>query len=397
MRLVIFIVVWCFICLPICEGREPVIELNKDSILHVAEDLFNQEKYHEVIEYLGQFVQDDLGIDEFSKDAYYLLSRSYAREGHFKEANHHFLSYMTLKDSVLKAKNRFLVLKLKKKYNDQIIEKEIVESEIRAYQNIKTIDNRNLLIYIILIFLASILFLGIFMRGMYRKDAKIQDQKLAQLKHQESIDLIEFKKKGEDKERIQIAKYLQSGIGINIGEIKANFKNLQKKHPQLNNNPDFEDTVQIIEMAEEQLESSLSSLRTQEFDLMKEINTLIKTVHKNIKITLEVDDGFSKYKDKLKDQSVIFYRIIQELIHNVLKHSKATEVIISLSIDENYFQVGVNDNGIGIDLTQIGFGLTNIKRIVEDKKGEVEILNEEGTKVSIKLLIPDSKFVNKAS
>ena len=47
------------------------------------------------------------------------------------------------------------------------------------------------------------------------------------------------------------------------------------------------------------------------------------------------------------------YRIIQELLHNIVKHANANTIEIGLSKEEDYLYLLVEDNGIGFDITAI--------------------------------------------
>ena len=61
---------------------------------------------------------------------------------------------------------------------------------------------------------------------------------------------------------------------------------------------------------------------------------------------------------------VNIYRIIQEIITNILKHAKATEVVFDVVETEDTLYIHIKDNGIGFDLneTQKGIGLKNIQK-----------------------------------
>ena len=56
------------------------------------------------------------------------------------------------------------------------------------------------------------------------------------------------------------------------------------------------------------------------------------------------------------------YRIIQELVSNALKHSRASEIIVQLTQHPDHLNVTVEDNGVGFDqtVTGEGIGLKNI-------------------------------------
>jgi len=77
----------------------------------------------------------------------------------------------------------------------------------------------------------------------------------------------------------------------------------------------------------------------------------------------------------------------KELLNNILKHSKATEVKIDITADKN-FVLKISDNGVGIDpeLTrQFGNGLKNITRRMKNIGGSCIIVNNKGTETSLEL------------
>ncbi|MBS1575779.1 MAG: hypothetical protein JST09_10795 [Bacteroidetes bacterium] len=72
---------------------------------------------------------------------------------------------------------------------------------------------------------------------------------------------------------------------------------------------------------------------------------------------------------------------IKETLTNILKHSKASEVIINIEVS-SHLKIKIADNGIGIDLNklrQFGNGIQNIKRRMSTIGGDIQITNENGT------------------
>ena len=74
------------------------------------------------------------------------------------------------------------------------------------------------------------------------------------------------------------------------------------------------------------------------------------------------------------------YRIIQEQLNNVLKHSKADRVSIRLGQDNGIVHLVINDNGVGFDAQQIkqGLGLNNIRNRLEVVNGNMQIESQPG-------------------
>ncbi|WP_316833113.1 sensor histidine kinase [Pedobacter aquatilis] len=82
------------------------------------------------------------------------------------------------------------------------------------------------------------------------------------------------------------------------------------------------------------------------------------------------------------------YLLIKEIVHNALKHSQATTVHLSITINNGLILYNVKDNGIGFDpnKTKINsMGLSNVKLRIEKLKGSFIIENYKGTSILIKI------------
>ena len=89
---------------------------------------------------------------------------------------------------------------------------------------------------------------------------------------------------------------------------------------------------------------------------------------------------------------IVMYRIIQELVNNVIKHAQTQHIFIQLSINEHQLTLTVEDDGKGFDVNKIdnlkGFGLTNIQSRVNYLKGKLDIDSSEGKGTSVFIEIP---------
>jgi hypothetical protein len=92
--------------------------------------------------------------------------------------------------------------------------------------------------------------------------------------------------------------------------------------------------------------------------------------------------------------SLVFRRnvppLFKETLHNLLKHSHATAVEITVRQRENEFQFTVQDNGVGFDATQkhAGNGLKNLKRRAAEIGGRIEIESRADAGTTVTLTAP---------
>lgn len=112
-----------------------------------------------------------------------------------------------------------------------------------------------------------------------------------------------------------------------------------------------------------------------------------------IQITKEVRIHFDhdQYKDVIdKDQMLAIFRIVQEQLTNILKHSKASDVHITLAQDTNNTCLQIVDNGKGFNLHEQrnGIGLNNISSRTKVFGGQVEINSAPGCGCSLMVKLP---------
>lgn len=90
----------------------------------------------------------------------------------------------------------------------------------------------------------------------------------------------------------------------------------------------------------------------------------------------------------LIDQELQLYRVIQELLNNAIKYSKASQVSFQLSYTNNRALLRYSDDGIGFDQEQIasaqkGIGLKSMEQRIKMLKGDMEIQTKPGSGLQI--------------
>ena len=99
----------------------------------------------------------------------------------------------------------------------------------------------------------------------------------------------------------------------------------------------------------------------------------------------------------IKDEiSIAVFRIFQETLTNVARHSGATKIDVNLNFyDDNKLIMEIADNGVGIEQEQLNsprsLGLFGMRERVNILKGEIEIIGEQGKGTMVRVSIPVSK------
>jgi signal transduction histidine kinase len=90
--------------------------------------------------------------------------------------------------------------------------------------------------------------------------------------------------------------------------------------------------------------------------------------------------------------SIILYRILQESLTNIARHSGASSAEICLNVFKNKIGMSIKDNGKGINKDQINsiksMGIEGIKERVRSAQGKITIRGIHGSGTTIKVLIP---------
>ncbi len=128
-----------------------------------------------------------------------------------------------------------------------------------------------------------------------------------------------------------------------------------------------------------------------EFGLVSAARNICNVISDTTDIDVSfISDGFN---ETLDDRTNIYiYRIIQEALTNVIKHSGADKVIIRLSKSENLISLQIKDNGQGFETEKVDYstsnGLNNIKNRVFLLKGKFDIESNIGfgTTINVKII-----------
>jgi len=93
---------------------------------------------------------------------------------------------------------------------------------------------------------------------------------------------------------------------------------------------------------------------------------------------------------------IVIYRIVQELLNNIVKHAAASEVLVQIMRHDNNLTITVEDNGKGFYVASAqnkGNGLSNVRSRVDYLKGHLDIQSSpgKGTSTHIDFVIQDTQ------
>lgn len=234
----------------------------------------------------------------------------------------------------------------------------------------------------------------------------ITEKKLAEIKLRESQEEL---KKSEamlrsltqklqeirEEERSRIAMELHDELGQILTAIKIDLNSLIKKPPYKKDIPQkIAPLISLVENTINSVRKISSELRPVIIDrlgLIPAIEWQIDETKKRLDIKF-----LTNFPQEIigldKQIEITIFRTFQEMMTNIARHSKATEVFVSITNDEEKFMMVVKDNGIGFLPDKIsstkGLGLMGMKERVKSVGGIMEINSVLNFGTEIKIFIP---------
>lgn len=160
----------------------------------------------------------------------------------------------------------------------------------------------------------------------------------------------------------------------------------------------------VLKTALKEIRSIIFDLRPMSLDDLGLIHTIqeyVKIIKEETKINIELK--LKPINDEVeKIIQVAVYRIVQEILNNIKKHSKAKNVEIKLDYGLKYLMIVVSDDGIGFDIDETlnrvkqhgtNYGLLGIMERVNQLQGEIEITSKKGMGTKFKVKLPVNRGV----
>ena len=231
---------------------------------------------------------------------------------------------------------------------------------------------------------------------LYRRRQHRQEQELARLKDQYEREALRSQLEIQELAFKTMGQELHDNIGqmLSVAKLTLSALPLEPDHPGV---AQLDHTKEVLNKAIFDLSNLTKSLHTDritQIGLAECIRFEVYSLRKAGIVSVHFNQ--EGHEEEFNEQrSVFLFRIFQEALNNVLKHSKATEVIVNLKYLEDIFVMEISDNGVGFNVKEklqaassySGVGLRSIFNRAKLIGAELTISSERtgGTVVQIEL------------
>ncbi|WP_456438568.1 tetratricopeptide repeat-containing sensor histidine kinase [Psychroserpens sp.] len=335
------------------------------------------------------------------------LSLCYSKQSDFNLALLYKNRYVKLSDSIENTYKE--AVKIKSNYDEEqneiaLLEKGNELTKANLKRSMAETKYKDTLIYSLVfgILLLALLFFSL-IRGNKQKQKTLIAEKDKEIKLKNAQELIDKQElrfnqarlEGQEKERTRIAKDLHDSLGSMLSMVKIHYKSVEENIEELkkSSRKQYEIANGLLDDACDEVRRIANDINSgilSKFGLVAGLEDLVNTINDTGKLKVEFNVYGLDFRLQ-SDTELTIYRVVQELINNVLKHANATELSLQLIQRGENLVVMVEDNGDGFSFEnekEKGMGLTNVSSRIEKLDGELQVDSSLGNGTSITFEIP---------
>lgn len=314
---------------------------------------------------------------------YQSLFENYYGTGNYKKSADIMSTLSKLKDSLNNKATAKGIAEMEVKYETAKKEHQIQEQKFE-------LAKKNYWITGVLVFLLLSIILSYVLHKNYQQK---QQRKLQQAILKEQEEAAKAVIKTEENERARMSQTLHDGVGQLLSALKMNLQALGE-HAGLKDEliPVYNNSISLIDESVKEIRNVSHQIvpnNVIRLGLGNALKTLVEKIDNNkLKIHLNIEGVLQNIAP---DTQLMVYRILQEIINNVIKHARANTLNILMAVSTNDLLAVVEDNGVGFDTNTLkdgsGIGIDNIASRIRYLKGQYQIdaAPGKGTKFSFQI------------
>ena len=361
--------------------------------------MLKKEDYSEALRYYSKFL--DISERAETKNnivtAYHGIAISYEGLGKleealvfrkaYEEANYNLLNELKIRD----------IEELKIRYNTEKRKKEILALKFKQQLQVQDLERSNQFNNALMVVTGLVVFIAILIIQNHRNKRKashylalkieeINNQRVNDLMHVHELKVMEAVIDSQEIERRRIAQQLHGEVGSILHTIKLYFSSMETKFNSVldENKEQYKKANELLDKVTNEIRDvshSLDAGIVNNLGIIAALEELADNIQKSDQMFVTVESFNMEERLDIKKE-ILIYRIIQELVSNVLKHAKAENLHISLTRRIDELNIMIEDDGVGFEFEEAkqsgGMGFTNISNKVSHLEGDLVFDSKKG-------------------
>lgn len=302
-----------------------------------------------------------------------------------------------LQNSLLDAQLQERILGLEQQYESELKAQRIALLEANQLRQSRMLSNRRNWMLALGAILVLLIIVVILVTRNLRHKLTARQKALSQIALESQLRASEALLKGEETERERVARDLHDGLGALLSGIKFSFQQM-KENMEIprKNKPAYNKGLAMLDASVDEvrrISHNMMPANLLKFGLDSALRDVCDQLNQGNDLMLSYQSVGLQEKQLGQARMLSLYRVIQELLANVVRHSGASQAILQLIQDGGKLTITVEDNGHGFDAGQIeagnGMGWENIRNRVRLLGAEWDVQSSpgKGTTVEIRLVL----------
>ncbi len=318
-------------------------------------------------------------------------------QGDFEAFQRYRQQESELQNTLLDAQIHERILGLEQQYESELKVQRIALLEANQLRQNRMLSNRRNWMLALGAILLLLMVVVILITRNLRHKLQARQKALSQIALESQLQASEALLKGEEMERERVARDLHDGLGALLSGIKFSFQHMKDKMEiPRKNKAAYNKGLSMLDASVEEVRRiahNMMPANLLKFGLDSALRDVCDHLDQGSDLTLSYQSVGLQEMELGQTRMLSLYRIIQELLANVVRHSGATHAILQLIQDGGLLTITVEDNGHGFDPRQTeagnGMGWENIRNRVRLLGANLEIQSSlgKGTTVEIRLAL----------
>lgn len=229
----------------------------------------------------------------------------------------------------------------------------------------------------------------------FRQKHQLQLQQMQLMQKESELAMAQATMEGEEKERARIARNLHDGAGSILSGVKLYLSSLETQYQELSGSTSYRNTLGLLNEAVTEIRDTSHNLMPRllfEEGIEAAAAAYCEKLGRNKSLEIEYQ-SYGEPRRFSPHFELMIYRMLQELLNNVMKHAAASHVLVQLNFNEDAFSMIVEDNGKGMEVGKdgAGIGMYSLRSRASAFRGSMEVDSSDGgTSVSFEFPVNGS-------